>query len=280
MFTLRCVVDNNTPDTAFLQAEHGVAFVIETPTAQILFDTGQSGDVLVHNAAQLGLDLHRIDALVLSHAHYDHTGGLEALLQNSRPALPLYAHPDLFRERFSIKDGQPRSIGLRIAQTDLAQRAVLRLSTDPVEVVPRIWTTGEITARTEFEGRSPHHFIRVNKGWIPDPYRDDMALVLEAQSGLVVICGCCHAGLLNTLAHIRRMFDNKQIMAIVGGTHLANVDSAALERTSTVLRVTGAGHSPDLYLNHCTGKRALAELNRTLGASVHPCPAGTVVVFE
>jgi 7,8-dihydropterin-6-yl-methyl-4-(beta-D-ribofuranosyl)aminobenzene 5'-phosphate synthase len=279
MFTIRCLVDNNTLDAASFRSEHGVAFAIETPDGQILFDTGQSGDVLVHNAAQMGFDLRQVDALALSHAHYDHTGGLKTFLQHSRPGLPVYAHPDLFRARFAIKDGQPRSIGLCITQADLARHTVLHLSVEPVEILRQLWTTGEITARTEFEGRSSHHYIRENNGWLPDPYRDDMALTLEAQSGLIVVCGCCHAGLLNTLAHVQRVF-NKDIAAIVGGAHLANVDADTIEHAITILHSTSAGHLPDLYLNHCTGERATAILTQTLGKKVHPCPAGTVLIFD
>ena len=126
MFTLRCLVDNKSLDAARFKAEHGVAFAIETSAGWILFDTGQSGTVMVHNAAQMGIDLMKIDALVLSHAHYDHTGGLEAFLKISRPGLHLYAHPDIFRERFPLRR-QTRRIGLRMAQADLAQRAILRL---------------------------------------------------------------------------------------------------------------------------------------------------------
>lgn len=278
IFTLRCLVDNNTLDDASIRAEHGVAFAIETSTRLILFDTGQSGDVLTHNAAQMGLDLRQANALALSHAHYDHTGGLEMFLRHSRPGLPLYAHPDLFRERYTLKSGQPRSIGLHMAQTDLAQRATLHLSAEPVEILRHVWTSGEITDRTEFEGRSSQHFIRANGDWLPDPYRDDMALILETQAGLVVICGCCHAGLLNTLAHVRRVF-TREILAIVGGAHLANVDADTLEHAISVLRTTCAPHLPDLYLNHCTGEHTLATLAQAFGGKVHPCPAGTVLTF-
>jgi len=278
MFMVRCLVDNNTLDAARFRTEHGVSFTIETPTGQILFDTGQSGDVLVHNTAQLDLDLRQIDALVLSHAHYDHTGGLEAFLQKSRPGLPLYAHPDLFRERYATKDGQTRSIGLQMARIDLAKHATLNLSAEPAQVLPGVWTTGEITTRTEFEGRSSHHFILGN-GWQPDPYRDDMALVLEALSGLIVVCGCCHAGLLNTLMHVQRIFD-KKIIAIVGGTHLANLDVNTLEHTITILRAISAWDMPYLFLNHCTGERALAALAQAFGKKVKSCPAGTVLRFD
>jgi 7,8-dihydropterin-6-yl-methyl-4-(beta-D-ribofuranosyl)aminobenzene 5'-phosphate synthase len=279
MFTLRCLVDNNALDNSF-RAEHGLSFSVETPAGQILFDTGQSGDVLTHNAARLGLDLHCMDALILSHAHYDHTGGLEAFLQNSRDGIRLHAHPDLFRERFSMKDGQPRSIGLRMKQADLARRAVLKLSAEPDQVLPGIWTTGEITPRTEFEGRSLHHFILVHEERHPDPYRDDMALVLDAQSGLIIVCGCCHAGLLNTLAHVQHVFAQRNIAAIVGGAHLAQVDPANLEHTVDVLRATSTGTTPSLYLNHCTGERPLARLARAFGEKVHACPAGTVLIFQ
>lgn len=279
MFTLRCLVDNHPLDAAIFRSEHGVAFAIETSAGHLLFDTGQSGDVLVHNAARLGFDLRQVDALAFSHAHYDHTGGLRAFLEHSRPGLPLYANPDLFRERFAFHKGRHRSVGLRMTQADLARRLDLRLNAKPVEIFPHLWTTGEIAPRAEFEGRSPHHYIQENKRWLPDPYRDDMALVLEVQSGLVVVCGCCHAGLLNTLAHIRRVF-NREIVAVVGGAHLADVNPAALEHAIAVLRATSAGRLPDLYFNHCTGDRALAILAKAFGAIVHPCPAGTVLVFQ
>ena len=154
MFTVRCLVDNNTLDSARFRAEHGVSFESETPDGQLLFATGQSGDVLVQNAAQLGIDLNNMDALVLSHAHYDHTGGLDAFLQQSRPGLPLYAHPDLFRERYTIKDGITRSIGIQMAQTDLSKYTTLNLSVEPTQVLPGVWTTGEITARTEFDQKA------------------------------------------------------------------------------------------------------------------------------
>lgn len=280
MFKLTCLVDNNSLNPTLFKAEHGVAFVIETPAGKILFDTGQSGKVLVHNATGLGIDLRQIDALALSHAHYDHTGGLEALLQLSQPGMPVYAHPDIFCARYSVKDGQARSIGLHMSQSALAQRTTLNLSTEPCQILPGVWTTGEITPRTEFEGRSAHHYIKTNQGWRPDPYRDDMALVLDTPAGLVLICGCCHAGLLNTLAHIQRVFANQEVTAIVGGTHLAGVGPAMLGQAIDVLRASRTGQQPELYLNHCTGENALAALAQAFGEKVHPCPAGTVLRFE
>jgi 7,8-dihydropterin-6-yl-methyl-4-(beta-D-ribofuranosyl)aminobenzene 5'-phosphate synthase len=278
MFTIRCLVDNTTIDVTRFQTEHGLAFSIESSTGGILFDTGQSGSVLLHNAAQIGLDLSQVDALALSHAHYDHTGGLEAFLQKSRPGLSLYAHPDVFRARFAIKDAQVRSLGLSMSQDDLAKNITLRLSSKPAQILPGIWTTGEITGRAEFEGRSAHHFIQADQGWQPDPYLDDMSLVLEAQSGLILVCGCCHAGLLNTLAHVRRVF-NQEVAVIMGGAHLANISMDTLEHTINILRATSQVEVPSLYLNHCTGDRALAALSSAFSRKVRSCPAGTVLKF-
>jgi 7,8-dihydropterin-6-yl-methyl-4-(beta-D-ribofuranosyl)aminobenzene 5'-phosphate synthase len=278
MFTIRCLIDDKTLDASVFIAEHGVAFAIETPTGRILFDTGQSGNGLVHNAAQFSLDLHQMDALALSHAHYDHTGGLGIFLQYSRPGLPLYAHPDLFRERYAIKNGQTKSISMRMSHDELSKHMIMNLSAEPSQILPGVWTTGEITPRAEFEGRSPHHYIQTDNVMLPDPYRDDMALILEAKSGLILLCGCCHAGLLNTLAHVRSVFD-KEIAAIVGGAHLANVDAETLEYTITILRATSTREIPYLYLNHCTGERALVAFSQAFGQKIRSCPAGTVLMF-
>jgi len=279
MITLRCIVDNMVLRGSALWGEHGVAFWIETPDGSLLFDTGQSGDVLAHNVELMDIDLGRCDALAISHAHYDHTGGLERFFGLSRRGMPLYASPDLFRERFNIKDGKPRSIGLRMSPGDLVERTTSHLSAEPVEIMPGVWTTGEIHERFDFEGRSANHHIRVGESWQPDPYQDDLSLVLQTSQGLVVVCGCCHAGLLNTLAHIRRSL-SQPLRAIVGGTHLAAADPEALSHVIAELCERYEERMPDLYLNHCTGERALAALAQAFGKKVNACPAGRVLMFD
>ena len=277
MIRVTCVVDDAVCDHSPFWGEHGLAFLIETESGSVLFDTGQSGTVLLHNLNLLGIEPETINALAISHAHYDHTGGLPALLDwgsvgDLRPTgIPLHAHPDLFRERFSRREGTPKFVGLPLERAALEQRLTIQLSTEPAEVLPGVWTTGEITDRAEPEGRSAYHLTYGTEGWEPDPYRDDMSLVLETGRGLTVICGCCHAGLLNTLAHVRRTF-GPDITTVAGGTHLLHADEAHLQRVMEVLRELDV---PQLYLNHCTGQRAYVTLAQAFGEKVAPCPAGT-----
>jgi len=271
------LVDNAALSHSPFWGEHGLAFLVESPDGRMLFDTGASGTVLMHNLEVAGIAPETIDALAISHGHHDHTGGLAAFLEQ-RPGLPLYAHPDLLRERFSQREGKMRSVGIPLAPERLRRLADLRLSAEPQEVLPGIWTSGEIVERPEAEGRSAHHFVRGEKGLEPDPYRDDMALVLEAGRGLVLLCGCCHAGLLNTLSHVERVFQ-RPVTAIIGGTHLINADADHLERVRQKMLETESVRN--IYLNHCSGEMAFFTLLTALGPEVvHSCPAGTRIDLE
>lgn len=270
-----CIVDNTARGS--LWGEHGLAFLIEAEDGtQVLLDTGQSGTVLLHNLAELKIDPGQIDVVVLSHGHKDHTGGLVALLERS-PGLPVYAHPNLFRGRFVRReDRKIVAVGLPLKREALAAEVELHLSAESAEIVPGVWTTGEIIHRPEPEGRSDRHLVRAGEGWAPDPYRDDMSLLLDTAQGLVLSCGCCHAGLLNTLLQVRRTFEG-DIIAVTGGTHLVSADEAHLAHVVDVLRDEYG--SPHLYLNHCTGEKARFALTTAFGDRVHFCPGGTVLSF-
>ena len=275
---ITCVVDNAVQRSSRFWGEHGLAFLIETEAGRLLFDTGQSGTVLLHNLEVLGVDPATIDALAISHAHYDHTGGLPALLEHIRSGTPLYANHDLFRERFSRREGELRSIGLSLTREELAARLMLRLGAAPQEILPGVWTTGEITSRPEPEGSSARHVVREGEAFAPDPYRDDMALLLEMKNRLVLLCGCCHAGLLNTLAHVGHTFE-RPIVAIAGGLHLTSATADHQQRVGKVLVEMESVQR--VYPSHCSGEAAFVSLLLTLGPSiVRPCPAGTKLDLE
>ena len=277
MYKIICVVDNSARKGAGLKKEHGLSFWIETPQGNVLFDTGQTGGVLKHNMRKLGLQLANVDKLVLSHGHYDHTGGLAALL-SAKPGIPLYAHSDVFRARFSKRRGVYKSIGMAMEHDHLATRTLLNLSDSAQEVFPDLWTTGEIKVRDELEGRSNAHFINRDGDMQADPYLDDLSMVLKTEQGLVLICGCCHAGLLNTIKHTQQNF-GQNITTIIGGTHLAAADGDMMDEIIEKLKDLFS-EQPNYYLNHCSGQDAVRIMQEAFGDRVSGFPAGSVLSFD
>jgi 7,8-dihydropterin-6-yl-methyl-4-(beta-D-ribofuranosyl)aminobenzene 5'-phosphate synthase len=274
---ITCVVDNAVRLNSNLWGEHGLAYLVETAGGRILFDAGQSGAVLLHNLKALGVDPATIDAVAISHAHYDHTGGLPALLLLVRPGIPLYANADLFRERFADRAGSVKRIGIPLSQEAIAARAAVRLSASPQEVLPGVWTTGQIEHRPEFQGSGKGLLMQGPVGPVADEYRDDMALVLQGRDGLALVCGCCHAGLLNTLGHVARVFGGP-VQAILGGLHLGGVTEDDLARCSD--RLGQMAGLECVRAGHCTGEAAALRLAQALGTRAGAGSAGTVVEFE
>jgi 7,8-dihydropterin-6-yl-methyl-4-(beta-D-ribofuranosyl)aminobenzene 5'-phosphate synthase len=271
---LTCLVDNSVSHSSTLWAEHGLSFLVETPAGNLLWDTGQSGTVLLHNLQALNRPDLLLHAVALSHAHDDHVGGLEALL-SLYPNVDIYAHPEILSPRYGRRGQDLREIGLSPA---LRERAAVewRLDTAPQQIVPGVYTTGSIAPRPYPRGASPRHMVRRDGALQVDDYADDISLVLRVRGGIVLLCGCCHAGLRNTLATVRARYD-EPLKAVIGGTHLVQADDGELQALVAALQMEG---SPPLYLNHCTGERAVDALRRALGDGVHTCPTGTVIEFS
>jgi 7,8-dihydropterin-6-yl-methyl-4-(beta-D-ribofuranosyl)aminobenzene 5'-phosphate synthase len=248
------LVDNTARGRALL-GEHGLALWIVADGFRILFDTGQGG-ALAPNAAVLGVDLASADAVVLSHGHYDHTGGLAALPDTFRNAR-LYMHPDALTPRYSRAGDRPaRAAGAPLDARELPARVREVIATRTFTTIrPGIHVTGEIPRQTPFEDTGGTFSLDA-AGHDEDPIIDDQALCIETQRGIIVVLGCAHAGVVNTLNHIAgNVGDN--IHAVVGGMHLLRAREKRLAATVAALRRYDVRI---LAPGHCTGRRAIARL--------------------
>jgi 7,8-dihydropterin-6-yl-methyl-4-(beta-D-ribofuranosyl)aminobenzene 5'-phosphate synthase len=260
--TITVLTDNQVDRGDGLLAEHGLCLLVEMEGRKVLLDAGQT-DVCVKNAAQLGADLGGLSAVVLSHGHYDHGGGLPALL-GELGRLEVNAHPGAFASKYARRHGQPdRRIGLSYSADDLSRRgAIVRLESDAHEIGSGLVATGSIPRVTGFEKNDPHFWVKADGRWELDQFKDDQALVARTAEGLVVLLGCAHAGVINTLRHAAKLTGDERIRAVVGGLHLA---SASLERTVLAVAALRQMEVRQVVACHCTGFEARIRLHAAFG---------------
>ncbi len=276
-FRVTTLVDNSVSlFSGKLIGEHGLAYYLETADQNILFDTGQNV-ALAHNADQLDIDLGSVEAVVISHGHYDHTGGLRHLLKKNT-SFKLYAHPDIFDDKLrSTKNDAYKRIGIPVDKSIFANTAVqLRLSKDSVEIAPGVYTSGEIPQENDFETIESQFFVQRDGKIMADPIADDQALILDSKNGLIVLLGCSHRGVINTLTHISNLFDKKKIHAIIGGLHLAKASDTRLLK---IMDRLNAFELEKIGLSHCTGTKAMLALFNRFKDKVFINSVGTVNEF-
>jgi 7,8-dihydropterin-6-yl-methyl-4-(beta-D-ribofuranosyl)aminobenzene 5'-phosphate synthase len=259
-----------------LMAEHGLSVLIRTGGRSILLDTGK-GDALPRNAERLGVDLGQIDTVVLSHGHYDHTGGLPAVI-GKRAGMIVHFHPKIFRPRYTADQSGTRSIGIPAtavhALEDLPGRC-LKPTTGTVRLTDTVGISTQIKRDTDYEDTGGAFFLDA-KATSPDLIEDDLVVWVTTDSGVVVVVGCCHAGIINTLSQVRRVTGETRIRAVIGGLHLLHADYRRLDPTMAALQTI----SPETVVPcHCTGERATAALRSTFGERVTIGRSGAVYRF-
>lgn len=257
---------------ADLPAEHGFSLWIEAGGLRILFDTGQ-GKTLPRNARHLGAGLEGTDFLVLSHGHYDHTGGITEALR-SAPFARLVLHPAAVIPRYSIKPAEkPRRIGMpRSSCSELEKLRAGRIlwATRTLQLAPGIGVTGPIPRETTYEDTGGPFFLDP-RGERKDPIEDDQALWIETPEGMIICVGCSHAGLINTLNYVRKVSGISYIRAVIGGYHLLHASDERLGKTLDALRLLSPGM---LVPCHCTGEKAILALTAAFGKRVSCCHTG------
>lgn len=268
------ILVENTASGRGLQAEHGLSLWIERGSRRVLFDAGQT-DLLCRNADRLRIDLGTADALVLSHGHYDHTGGLSAALEKTRPGVQVFAHPAVMDARYAKNpDGTAREIGMPASsRTALEKRALLERVDSPRDIGHGLWVTGPVPRDTTFEDTGgPFYTDEACRQ--PDTLPDDQAAFADTPEGLAVILGCAHAGVINTLRYIQNIFPRRPVYAVWGGMHLG---AASVERMNQTVAALRKMDVRKLFPIHCTGFPAAARLWKEFPGRVAACPVGTTV---
>ena len=251
----------NTAGRPRILAEWGLSILVEVDGLNVLMDTCASMTV-PYNAAILGVDLSRVDKIVLSHGHYDHTGGLKRVLAETGP-VEVIGHPDIWSAKHVVRGEQQRYNGIPFSREELeGLGASFSLSREPVWLTDDIVTTGEVPMVTGYEQIDSNLYVKRNDELVPDEFPDDLALIVKTELGLVVVLGCAHRGMVNTLYHARNITGEERIHTVVGGTHLVTSSRERVALTIEALRELGVQR---LGVSHCTGMPAAAILAAELG---------------
>jgi len=255
-------MNENSASLADFLAEWGLSILVETDEVNVLLDTGQSISA-AYNADSLDIDLNRIDKIVLSHGHFDHTGGLRQVLRKMSKKVEIIAHPDIWTAKYSRRLGKDRYIGIPFQRQELESLgANFNLTTKSVKITNNIMTTGEIPMVTDYEEIDPDLVVKEDTGWQPDKLLDDQALIINAEPGLIVILGCAHRGIINTLYHAQQLTGVKRVHAVLGGCHLISASPERIRLTIAALKELGV---QKLGVSHCTGLPAAVIMAQEFG---------------
>ena len=273
------VEDTIGMDRPDLLAKHGVSFFVEAKTSDgevsIMMDTGPS-PILLHNADKMGVDLRKIGVIMLSHAHYDHTGGLIEALKRIEKRVPVIAHPKIFDPKFKVKPSLT-FIGSPFKLSDLETAGgVPVLATSPVKIAEGIMSSGEVERKMAFE--KVEGFWTVDDGrFVEDTMPDDQALIINVEGkGLVVVAGCAHSGIINTVKHAQKITEMNRVYAVLGGFHLRDADDNRIQATVDELAKFDLEFIGPC---HCTGSKAINQFVKAFGDHCRPLQTGNVVKF-
>lgn len=260
------VEDSTNMDKPDVLAKHGLSLFIQAETSEgelfLMMDTGPSPDVLNHNSKVMNIDLTKTMAIIISHGHYDHIGGLVGALKHMERGVPVIVHPQAFSPKFKV-DPVIKYIGSPFNSADVEKLGgKLILSRNHVKIAGKVFSSGEIKRNMPVE--EENDFWAVEKEiFIKDPLMDDQALFLNVKGkGLIVISGCAHSGIINTIKQAKEVMKENKVYAVLGGFHLIKASDERIQATiNELLKVKPEFIAPC----HCTGDKTINLLKEVFG---------------
>jgi len=268
------LVEDTRGEDSALKNEHGLSFLIEKEGHSLLFDTGQS-DALLYNAQQLEIELSSLEYVVLSHGHYDHSGGLRHLVERTRD-FELVVGAGFFDRKYGYKNNALTYLGNTFDEEFLAEKGIaFRVVDKPVtELLPGVHSVTGFPRLHEDEVINPRFKVMRDGGLQEDPFSDEILLVIESPKGLIVLLGCSHPGMRNMLDAVKARFD-VEIYAVLGGTHLVEAKGEALENSIDYLE---KGEMEVIGVSHCTGEKVMSHLSASNQRFFHNSTGSTLIV--
>ncbi len=260
-------------------AAWGLSVLVECGKEVVLWDTGPS-EAAATNALRNGIDPGRITCVAISHGHVDHTGGLVDFLRLIGKEIDVYLHPDAWGRKYI----QRPDAGSRMSFIGIPYRrealeglgAVFLEKRKPIWLSDEILITGEVPMANDFESIDSNMFVKKGDAYAPDDLADDQALAVKTAQGLVVVLGCAHRGVINTLSHLRQITGVEKVRAVIGGTHLMQADPRRIEQTLAALEEFGV---EQIGVSHCTGMPAAMALAARFGDRFFFNFAGKVIEY-
>lgn len=265
---------DNYVDTPSLKAEHGFSCLIEFEQYRILFDTGQT-DTMVHNMKVIFGDLPKLDGLVLSHGHYDHTGGLSNNFEDIMSMTKrVFCHEYIFENHLKQNNGQHEYIGMTV-DLSLGSGCFEFIQNNKfVNIFDHVYLSGSIKRSISFNA-DEQLYAEVDGKCIKDPFRDEQYMIIE-DNGLVIITGCSHSGIINIIKHAKTLFPHRHIRAVVGGFHLFRCNQKQMDETVNFLKNENID---TIITGHCTGLSGLFALKEMMGNKIIPIKVGLEILL-
>ncbi len=250
-----------------LENEHGISFFMEKDGHKILFDTGQTG-AFVKNSSILGIDLSGLEYVVISHGHFDHSGGFRALTEVAED-FKLVVGEGFFTDKYRLKEGTHVFQGNSFNREFLDEKGIncQTVSGGFSEILPGVYVVTDFPRVHKDEVINPRRLLKIGNGYTRDLFTDEVLVAADTPFGLVVLLGCSHPGVKNMLDHVTNLF-GRRIHAVFGGTHLIEADSRSLRLSIDYL----AGSGIDMIgVSHCTGDIAMKEFKNPVfeGRFIH-----------